>query len=439
MNATSSKTPGANWATPFFTIWTAQAFSLLGSSLVQFALVWWLTKTTGSATVLATSTLVAILPQIFVGPFAGTLVDRWNRRIVMIAADGLIALTTLGLAYLYMAGAMQVWHVYVIMTLRAVGGGFHWPAMQASTSLMVPEKHLTRVAGANQTLNGVMNIVAPPVGALLMGLLPLHNILLIDVGTAALAITPLLFIHIPQPERSSATDVTRPTSVWADLVAGLRYIRAWPGMMGILVVAMLVNFVINPALSLMPILITKHFGGGVVQLGWMESAWGIGVVIGGLILSAWGGFRRRVVTSLTGVTVLGLGILVLGLTPASAFNPALANLFLLGFTMPMIDGPFFALMQSRVAPEMQGRVLSLVGSAAKAMLPLSLIVAGPLADAVGVRAWYVAGGAACALIGGAAFMVPAVMNIETNGHGPIPAGNERLSAPAVRVTAGSAE
>ncbi|OIO89806.1 MAG: MFS transporter [Anaerolineae bacterium CG2_30_64_16] len=435
MNATSSKTSGAHWATPFFTIWTAQTFSLLGSSLVQFALVWWLTKTTGSATVLATSTLVAILPQIFVGPFAGTLVDRWNRRIVMIVADGMIALVTLGLACLYMVGAMQVWHVYAIMLLRAVGGGFHWPAMQASTSLMVPEKHLTRVAGANQTLNGAMNIISPPLGALLMGVLPLHNILLIDVGTAALAIAPLLFIHIPQPERSAADGVTRPTSVWADLVAGLRYIRAWPGMMGILVVAMLVNFVINPALSLMPILVTKHFGGGVVQLGWMESAWGVGVVIGGLLLSAWGGFRRRVVTSLTGVVLLGLGSLLLGLLPAHAFNPALASLFLLGFTMPMIDGPFFALMQSRVTPEMQGRVLSLVGSAAKAMLPLSLIVAGPLADAVGVRAWYVAGGATCALIGGAAFMVPAIMHIESNGHGPLPAAGEARSVSAVPATA----
>ena len=153
----------SNWKIPFFAIWAGQAFSLIGSGLVQFALVWWLTSTTGSATVLATGTLVAILPGVVLGPFAGALVDRWNRRIVMMAADGFIALATLGLAVLYALGAMQIWHVYVIMFLRSLGGASHWPAMQASTSLMVPEEHLARVAGLNQTMQGALNIVAPPI------------------------------------------------------------------------------------------------------------------------------------------------------------------------------------------------------------------------------------------------------------------------------------
>ena len=152
----------------FFTIWTGQAFSLLGSNLVQFALVWWLTSSTGSATVLATATMVAILPGIVIGPFAGTLVDRWSRRWVMVVADGVIALTTLWAALLAWNGLLQPWHVYVIMFIRATAGGFHWPAMQASTSLMVPERLLSRVAGLNQTLYGLMQIAAPALGALLL-------------------------------------------------------------------------------------------------------------------------------------------------------------------------------------------------------------------------------------------------------------------------------
>jgi DHA3 family macrolide efflux protein-like MFS transporter len=150
------------WAPPFFTIWTGQAFSLLGSQLVQFALIWWLTKTTGSATVLATASLVGLLPQVILGPVIGTLVDRWNRRLTLILADSTIALATLGLALLFWSGKVEIWHVYLLMFIRSTAGGFHWPAMQASTSLMVPKEHLARIQGLNQILQGGMNIASAP-------------------------------------------------------------------------------------------------------------------------------------------------------------------------------------------------------------------------------------------------------------------------------------
>ena len=134
---------------------------------MQFALVWWLTETTGSATVLAFASIVAVLPRVFLGPIAGALVDRWNRRLVMMVADSVIALAVVVLAVLYALDAVQIWHIYLLMFIRAAGGAFHWPAMQASTTLMVPERHLSRVAGLNQTLNGVANILSPPLGALL--------------------------------------------------------------------------------------------------------------------------------------------------------------------------------------------------------------------------------------------------------------------------------
>lgn len=164
---------GDKWKAPFFTIWTGQQVSLIGSSLVQFAIVWWLTKTTGSATVLATATLVAMLPQIVIGPFSGALVDRFSRRWVMILADGATALSSVVLAYLFWANVVAIWHVYLIMAFRSIGGGFQWPAMSASTALMVPEQHLTRVAGLTQTMQGVTNIVSPPLGAILLALLPM--------------------------------------------------------------------------------------------------------------------------------------------------------------------------------------------------------------------------------------------------------------------------
>ncbi|HAE58218.1 MAG TPA: MFS transporter, partial [Anaerolineae bacterium] len=141
-NPISSEKFQANWKPRFFTIFGGQALSLFGSSLVQFALVWYLTQQTGSATILATATLVAMLPQIILGPFVGALVDRWNRRLVMMVADGLIALATLVLAGLFWFDLVQVWHIYAILLVRSTGGAFHWPAMQASTSLMVPKEQL---------------------------------------------------------------------------------------------------------------------------------------------------------------------------------------------------------------------------------------------------------------------------------------------------------
>lgn len=399
-----------HWAARFFTIWTGQAFSLFGSMLVQFALVWWLTKTTGSATVLGLATMVALLPQVFLGPFAGALVDRWSRRMVMIVADSTIALTMVVLAALAAMGAMRVGHVFAVMFIRAVGGVFHWAAMQASTSLMVPERHLSRVAGLNQTLNGALQIVAPPIGAMLWGILPLYGILAIDVVTALLAVLPLLFIPIPQP--MGHRRIGAPSSLLQEVGEGLRYIWQWPGVRALLLMATVINFTINPGFALMPILVTRHFGKGALELGWMESAWGIGIVTGGLILSGWGGFRRRILTTLMGLVGTGAGVLVLGIVPPAGFPVALAAMFLAGVMNPITNGPVFAIIQARVHPELQGRVFTAIGSIAGAMMPLGTLVAGPVADRLGVQVWFLAGGAICALMGAVSFFIPAVVSME---------------------------
>ena len=400
------------WKLPFFTIWTGQAFSLVGSRVVQFALVWWLTQLTGSATVLATASMVAIVPEIFLAPFAGAYVDRWNRRVVMIVADGMIAMALLWLVYLFWVDAVQIWHVYVVMAVRAVGGSFHWPAMQASTSLMVPQKHLTRVAGLNQTLNGMLNIIAPPLGALLMGVMPLYGVMLVDVGTAALAITSLLLVHVPQPRRDDM-GAEKP-SIWADMREGLSYIRSWPGLVALIGMAMIVKIALTPAFSLLPLLVSQHFRGGAAQLSLLEAVVGVGIVLGGLILSAWGGFRRKIHTTMLGVVILGLGFVALGLTPGGLFWMALASIFVAGLMIPLIDGPIMAILQGTVAPEIQGRVFTMMGSLLLITSPFSLAVAGPVSDWLGLQVWYVAAGVLCVATGLAGFFVPAIVNIEEN-------------------------
>ncbi|MBN1581869.1 MAG: MFS transporter [Anaerolineae bacterium] len=420
-----SRTTETGWARPFFTIWIGQALSLVGSRAGGFALVWWLTERSGSGTVLATATMVAMLPQIFLGPFIGALVDRWNRRRIMLVADSVIALLSTWLAYLFWADALELWHIYVIMFARALGGTFHHPAMQASTSLMVPQEQLARVAGMNQTLQGVMTIVTPPLGAFLMSILPLHWIMAIDVITAAFAIVPLFFIHIPQPPRRKAvlsqqeapstavqSTAQKQSSLWQDVREGFLYIWHWPGMFMLLATAILLNFLITPAMSLLPLLITLHFQGDVLQLGWMNSAWGLGIIVGGLTLSAWGGFKKRIITSLVGIIGMGIGFLFVGLAPSTAFWLALGALLFAAIMNPITNGPIGAILQSVIAPDMQGRTFMIVGSIAGFAAPLGLAVAGPISDALGVGAWFIVGGVTSILVGIIAPFVPAIMQIE---------------------------
>ncbi len=427
MDNLSQNQLSSTWKKPFFTVWTGQVFSLLGSGLVQFALVWWLTQTTGSAVVLATSTLAAILPGVVLGPFAGALVDRWNRRLVMIVADSAIAGLTIFLALLFWLGVIQPWHVFVILFLRSLGGVFHYNAMSASTSLMVPEKHLARVAGLNQTLQGVLNIATPPLGALLLGLLEMYYVLAIDVVTAAIAVTTLLFVAIPQPQRKDASEVVTPRVLLRDVREGLRYVTAWPGLLAILAMAMVINFLFTPASALMPLLITNHFHGTAWHLGAMESFWGIGAVVGGLLLSLWGGFRRKVFTSMTGLIGMGTGALLTGLAPESAFVMGVVGYTIAGFMNPITNGPLLAFLQSRVAPEMQGRVFSLVQSGCAAMMPLGTLVAAPIANWLGIPAWFIAAGLVTAFMGMLGFVIPVVANIEQDmkplsAGGAVPAG-----------------
>jgi DHA3 family macrolide efflux protein-like MFS transporter len=313
---TTSSPENAEPLTPFFILWMGQAVSLLGSQLVQFALIWWLTQETGSATVLAVASLVGLLPRVVLGPFIGALVDRWNRKHIMLVADSLIALVTIVLAFLFLSGEVRIWQIYMIMFVRSVGGGFHGPAMTASTSLMVPKKHLSRIQGLNQMLNGGLNIISGPLGAVLLDLMPIEGILGVDVITALFAIVPLFFIFVPQPESNQA-HIGKVSTVWQDVRVGFRYMMGWTGLMIIAMMAVVINMLFTPAFSLLPLLVREHFGGEAIQLGAIESTFGIGVVVGGLLLGAWGGFKRRVLTSMLGLMGAGLGVLMLGLLPPS--------------------------------------------------------------------------------------------------------------------------
>jgi DHA3 family macrolide efflux protein-like MFS transporter len=420
------------WKSRFFTIWGGQAVSLFGSQLVQFALIWWLTEKTGSGTVLAMASLAGFLPQLLLGPLVGTLVDRWNRRWTMILADGLIALATLVLAFLFAIDRAGIGAIYGILVIRSLGGAFHWPAMSAATSLMVPKEQLTRVQGLNQMLQGGLSIIAAPLGALLVSLISTQAILMIDVVTAAASILPLLLIVIPEPQPAAGAEgESRQGSFWEDFRAGFAYVLAWPGLVMILLLAILINFLLHPTSALEPLLVTKHYGGGAVQLAYLQSAFGLGILVGGLLLSVWGGFKKKILTTMTGLVGLGIFFSLLGFFPSNGFIYAVGAAFMAAMMIPIVNGPIHAIVQATVEPAMQGRVFTLMGSIASAMAPLGLVIAGPLADAYGVRTWYLAAGVVCALTGVIGFFIPAVLTLEdgrtaAQAHNPTPENEPAL-------------
>lgn len=396
----------------FFILWTGQSLSLVGSQAVQFALIWWLTETSGSATILATATLLGLLPPIMLGPVIGALIDRWNRKTLMLAADGFVALASLLLAWLFAAGIAEIPHVLALLFLRALGTAFHSTAMTASTTLMVPEQHLTRIQGLNQSMQGILTIVAAPLGALLLAIFSMTGVMMVDVGTALLAILPLLAIHVPRPARSDRFDQG---SVWAETIAGFRYLMKLRGHALLIGMSAVINALLVPAFALLPLLVLQRLNGGASQFGWLNSSLGVGLIVGGAALGAWGGFRKRIVTTLTAMIGLGVAVIAVGLTPASSFLWALVFMFCVGLIVPLVNGPVYAILQATIAPDYQGRVFALITSLAGAVAPVGLVIAAPIAEILGVGFWYLAGGLACVTMGIAGFFAPALMRIDDRG------------------------
>lgn len=394
----------------FFVLWSSQAASLFGSAVVNFALAWYLTRETGSATVLATALMVAIIPQIVLGPFVGPLVDRWSRKKIMIFADFSTMLFTVVLVILFYTDAVQIWHIYVIMIGRAIGETFQFPALGASIPMIVPEKQLVRANGLYQMLQSAIKIVAPPAGAFLMEALPMQGVLSVDIITAVIAIACLLPLVIPQPERT--TLAVKP-DYFGDMKQGFHYVWSRRGLVMLMgLVASLIFFTAAPA-SLIPVLVNTHLAGDVVKLGWLGSASGIGGIAGGLFLGVWGGFKKRIRTALLGFLIMIPCSVGLGLTsPTIFYTTTVPAMLFMGVGLALVSAPLTAIMNSVVAKDIQGRVFSLYGSVVTVVIPLGLIIGGPVADWLGIRSLYFIASGAWLVILPLAMFSKSLMDLE---------------------------
>jgi len=396
------------WFGRFASIWTGQTLSHVGSSLASFAIIWWLTVETGSTRVLAAATLATFIPMILLRPLAGALVDRWSRKWVIIIADAAIALVSLWLAWMFWRGAMQLWHVYVVAISRSVGEAFQIPAMKASTSLLVPSKHLSRLAGLNHTIDGGLKLAGPALGALAITLLPLHGVMLIDVATAAFAILPVLLLGVPQPEHAAKV---RQERVWANMREAFRYLRAAPGMLVLVGWFALANALGALTYPFIPLYITDYFHGGAFHLAALQSGNGIGYIVGGLFFLLWTGFRKKPTTIFIAASIQSVGAILLAFSPPNTIVFAVVGMALAGLMNTYVNAPLAPLIQGNVPHELQGRILSLNSSCAYVLYPLGVVSGAFMVEQFGIRPILQA--TSCLLLlTGLLAMIPAVRRLE---------------------------
>lgn len=372
----NAPTAGPRTMRSFLIVWLGQIISLIGSGLTSFALGVWIFERTQQATPFALTVLAANLPRILLLPVAGALADRWNRRTLMVLADTGNALVTLATLALLWGGQLEIWHIYLIALASAVCGAFQEPAYLASISQLVPKQDLGRAGGLMQLGQSLEIILSPVLAGVLFVAVGLNGIILIDFATFLVAVAALLAVRIPQPEAAPlVANAARPSMV-RDMGDGWRYLRARPGLFGLLLYFALANFSLNLAGVLTGPLVLATSPASV--LGAVQMAAGLGMLIGSIVMSAWRGPRQRVLALIGGITSGAAGLVLAGAVGSPWFVGA--GLFVLMVSIPVASASSQAIFQTKVAPAVQGRVFAMRGLVSRSMMPLAFILAGPLAD-----------------------------------------------------------
>lgn len=361
----------------FLIVWFGQLVSLTGSGLTSFALGVWVYKSTGSVTQFSLILLSAMLPCILISPVAGALVDRWNRRWCMIVSDSGAGITTAVLALLLATGSLEIWHIYLAVSLSSVFKAFQLPAYTASTSMLIPKKYLARASCVVRSGEACAQLISPLLGGVLLGIVKLQGVILIDLVTFLFALTTLLLVRFPNTKTAAVSEDGK-ASIWQDVVYGWTYIAVRPGLLVLLILFALDNFVTGVVEVLFtPLVLTFA---SVTELGTIQSIAGVGMVLGNLTMTIWGGPRSLICGIFAFDLFTHMIILAFGLRTSLPLF-ALLN-FLFFFSTPIINGCCDAIFLRKVAPEVQGRVFATIRMIWMSCIPLAYVVAGPLAERI---------------------------------------------------------
>ena len=379
------KTPTTDWKRKTFIFMASQAISLFGSSLVSYAILWRITLDTQSGVMMTLYLLFGFLPTFFLSPLAGVWADRYDRKRLIMFADGLIATATLILAIFFMAGYKELWLFFVVPLIRALGTAVQTPAVSAMLPQIVPEDRLMKTNGLFASLTSAIMLISPMISGALLNFTSLELILMIDVVTALTAILVMLTLKVPAHVRSEDNPKQK---YWQDLVAGVQYIRRHEYIGRFFIYITFLFIMVTPVAILTPLQVTRTFGDDIWRLTAIEVVFSSGMLAGGLLIAAWGGFRNRIKTMAFSTLMVGVTTFLLGVVPN--FWIYLCIMAITGLTLPFYNTPATVLLQEKVEPDYLGRVFGVMGMIASGVMPTAMFVFGPLADRIRIE-WLLIG------------------------------------------------
>ncbi|MCM3055296.1 MFS transporter [Caldibacillus thermoamylovorans] len=376
----------SNWYKNIVLFLSSQAISLFGSSLVQYAMMWYITLSTESGVMMTIYIICGFIPTFILSPVAGVWADRYNRKILIVLSDGLIALATLILAILFLMGFDDIWLLFLMAAIRAFGTGIQTPAVGAILPQIVPKNKLTKVNGINGSIQAIIMFVSPLVSAALLGMATMEIIFFIDVVTAAIAIgTLLIFLKIPLHEKAKDKQTT---SYLSDFKLGLQYVNSHDFLKKFFLFFALFMVLMAPASFLTPLQVARSFGDDVWRLTAIEIVFSIGMMAGGAIIAAWGGFSNKVKTMGFATVIMGVCTFALGSVPN--FWVYLFFMGVFGVAMPILNTPATVLLQEKIEEDYLGRVFGVMGMISTSMMPIGMLIFGPLADMIKIE-WLLIG------------------------------------------------
>jgi DHA3 family macrolide efflux protein-like MFS transporter len=360
-----------------------QGLSLFGSMLVQYAITWHVTLKTQSGSMMTLFIIAGILPMFFVSPFAGVWADRFNRKYLINGADAVIAVVSLIMAICFFLGFNYIWLLFVCTALRALGQGIQPPAVGAFLPEIVPQEHLARVNGINGSIQSFSMLAAPALSGVLLSFASIEYIFFVDVATAAVGIA-IVFFWVKSPARKpEAAHSGTGIGYFHDLKEGFAYMRRHRFILELILFSTLFFIVAGPSAFLTPLLVTRDFGAEVWRLTAIEMAFSIGMMLGGIVLGVWGGFKNKIYSMGLAWALFGLEAVALGFLPR--FAPYVAVSGLSGVTMQLYNIPSMTLMQTKIDPAYMGRVFSVFSMVSSLVMPAGMLIWGPLADIVSIR------------------------------------------------------
>jgi len=388
-----------NWKKNTALFLGGQALSFFGTMIVQYAIFWHITLKSLSGNVMTLFVLIGFLPMFFISPFAGVWADRFNRKYIINIADGSIAFFSLVVAVFLMFGIDSYAILFVCAFVRSLGQGVQTPAVGAFIPQIVPEEHLTKVNGIQGSIMSFIALSTPMISAALMSFAPLHTLFLIDVVTAVIGISIVLFlVKVPTGKRAADnTSLQKQNSYFSDLKEGIRYIRGHGYVMRMILISAVFCLLSAPGGFLTPLQVARKFGGDVWRLSALEIAFSGGMMAGGILIGAWGGLKNRVHTMALACTLCGLFTVALGGVPI--FWVYLGIMALVGLILPLYNTPAMVLLQTTVEPAFMGRVLSIFSMVTSSLMPMGMLLFGPLADLVTIDILLIISGSLVALLG----------------------------------------